>query len=91
METWTATQADLKSKSIHERTQYLPKHLIHILDLAIKLGLNPKKIWLYGSRARGDARENSDFDLAFLVRDKKNRASLNCRYMMSPQPFLCMI
>ena len=72
METWTAIQSGLNSKSVQERTNFLPKHLVHILELATKLNLKLKKVWLYGSRARGDARENSDFDLAFLVGENKN-------------------
>lgn len=29
--------------------------------------LNPKRIWVFGSRARGDFRQNSDIDLAFEI------------------------
>lgn len=51
----------------------LPPNLDHIVQLAIKT-VRPTKIWLFGSRARGDALEKSDFDLAFEFpkRNEKN-------------------
>jgi hypothetical protein len=32
-------------------------------------GLKPKSIWLFGSRARGDARPDSDFDMLVVLPD----------------------
>jgi predicted nucleotidyltransferase len=68
--TWTAKSilASDPKKIIAE----LPKHLVAIIDKAKFDGLKPQKIWIYGSRARGDARENSDFDLAFQIQDPLN-------------------
>lgn len=40
----------------------LPKSMFKALELMIK-SLDPDKIVLFGSRARGDHRENSDFDI----------------------------
>ncbi len=62
--TWTA--ADLKKTPISERIQQLPHFLIPLIQAAIQ-ELNPERIWLFGSRARGDARTTSDFDLAFKI------------------------
>ena len=43
----------------------LPLSIQRLIDLA-KDKLEPKKIILFGSRARGDHRPHSDFDLAFV-------------------------
>ena len=43
----------------------LPESIQKVLDIAIKQ-LGPSQIILFGSRARGDHRENSDFDIAFV-------------------------
>lgn len=64
--TWTADK--LKSVNLAERPKLLPDHLKEVLEKAHKLGL--KTMWLYGSRARGDARPQSDFDLAFQFTNK---------------------
>lgn len=67
--TWTAKTAQLESQSLSERSKSLPDHLQKILSLGEdKAGLN--RVWLFGSRVKGPARENSDFDLAFDVRDQ---------------------
>ncbi len=42
----------------------LPQSIQTLLTLGVQL-LAPKKIILFGSRARKDNRENSDFDIAF--------------------------
>ncbi len=44
----------------------LPSSIQTLLNLSVKL-LAPKKIILFGSRARGDHRDNSDFDIAFEI------------------------
>jgi predicted nucleotidyltransferase len=69
--TWTAQDLDFKNLSNEDKIRMLPKHLQDIITLSIKLQLDLKKIWIYGSRARGDARANSDFDLAFDVGNPK--------------------
>jgi len=42
-------------------------------SLADRLGPHLREVWLFGSRARGDARENSDYDVLILV-DEKTQA-----------------
>ncbi|MEK7793186.1 MAG: nucleotidyltransferase domain-containing protein [Candidatus Hydrogenedentota bacterium] len=42
----------------------LPPSIVDVVKYAIDT-LRPRRIYLFGSRARGDARELSDFDLAF--------------------------
>jgi uncharacterized protein len=43
--------------------QNLPQSIQNFLKHCVKL-VEPKKIILFGSRARGNFRENSDFDIA---------------------------
>ncbi|MBW2701630.1 MAG: nucleotidyltransferase domain-containing protein [Deltaproteobacteria bacterium] len=43
-----------------------PPFVADLLDRAIR-ELQVEKVWLFGSRARGDALPRSDFDLAFVV------------------------
>ena len=42
-----------------------------------RLGSHLRGVWLYGSQARGDARENSDYDVLILV-DDKTQAVRDC-------------
>jgi len=42
-------------------------------SLADRLGPHLREVWLFGSRARGDARESSDYDVLILV-DEKTQA-----------------
>jgi predicted nucleotidyltransferase len=42
----------------------LPPSIRRLIDYGIKT-VEPDRVILFGSRARGDARENSDYDLAF--------------------------
>jgi predicted nucleotidyltransferase len=35
--------------------------------------LHPQRVYLFGSRARGDAQDDSDYDVLLLVRDKDDR------------------
>ena len=69
--TWTAQTSNFADLSIDDRAPLLPPFLREILYRA-ETYLKPRKVWLYGSRARGDARENSDFDLAFEISDDTN-------------------
>lgn len=43
----------------------LPVSVRRVVEHRVR-AVDPKQVVLYGSRARGDARENSDFDLAFV-------------------------
>ncbi|MCD4727710.1 MAG: nucleotidyltransferase domain-containing protein [Pirellulales bacterium] len=43
----------------------LPVSVQRVVEQGVR-AVDPKRVVLYGSRARGDARENSDFDLAFV-------------------------
>lgn len=49
----------------------LPQSIHATIDFAAKK-LMPIRIVLFGSRARGDARENSDFDIAVFLSDQDN-------------------
>lgn len=50
----------------------LPKDFfVPLIDRAVKM-LNPKKIILFGSFARGDYKKKSDIDLAFDIPPSKN-------------------
>ncbi len=42
----------------------LPASIQRVVKLGIR-AVDPQRVVLYGSRARGDARSNSDYDLAF--------------------------
>lgn len=43
----------------------LNQELMHFIIEHAKVALSPNAIILFGSRARGDARETSDYDIAF--------------------------
>ncbi len=42
----------------------LPASVWRVVEQGVR-AVDPRRVVLFGSRARGDARENSDFDLAF--------------------------
>ena len=42
-----------------------------VLEEAEKLGIRVEKIILFGSRARGDYREDSDYDILVIIGDNK--------------------
>ena len=52
--------------------QSLPESVQRVLKVAVR-DLEPTKIILFGSRARGDHRENSDYDIGFEGLNKLNR------------------
>ena len=62
MSPWLA--APLKNCVLTQRLAALPSALGSKLAGAVT-ALKPQRIWIFGSRARGDARETSDFDIAF--------------------------
>ena len=43
----------------------LPPSIRRVVEFAVR-AVDPIRVILYGSRARGDARRNSDYDLAFV-------------------------
>jgi len=51
----------------------LPTSVRRVVESAVRT-VDPTRVILYGSRARGDARENSDYDLAFVFpKDRRSR------------------
>src|SRR2546423_2062465 len=58
-------------------TSQLPAGL---LDNIIKL-INPRRVILFGSRARGDAREDSDWDVLIVVDDDTRQEQVNWQVM----------
>lgn len=65
---WNAIS--IKDLPVQERKKHCPEFLAKLIESAVSR-LDPDRIWIYGSRARGDEREFSDYDLAFDV-PKKN-------------------
>lgn len=53
--------------SIKQTTQSLPPVLEEILARVVR-ALEPERVYLFGSRARGDEDSDSDFDLLIVVR-----------------------
>lgn len=50
------------------KTRSVPVEIQPLID-AIKVCLNPESIWLFGSRARGDNRPDSDWDILVALPD----------------------
>lgn len=48
----------------------LPVSVGRVVEQGVR-AVDPKRVVLYGSRARGDARDNSDFDLAFVFPEEQ--------------------
>lgn len=63
----------------------LPKSILRVIDHAV-LTLKPKKIMLFGSRARGDAKAHSDFDLAFFLSEEGKRKWSNFVLEVEEEP-----
>jgi uncharacterized protein len=51
-----------------------------LLENIIRL-INPRRVILFGSRARGDARENSDWDVMIVVDDDTRQEQVNWQVM----------
>ena len=66
--TWTACKISKLPQK--QRFEALPEHLKKLMKQAIIM-IQPQKVILFGSRARGDAVANSDFDVAFEFSNKK--------------------
>ena len=49
----------------------LPASIRRLVELAVR-AVDPARVILYGSRARGDARQNSDYDLAFVFPEDRH-------------------
>ncbi len=64
---WNAIS--IKKLPVKERKNHCPDFLSQLIGSAIT-HLDPDRIWIYGSRARGDERELSDYDLAFDVPER---------------------
>ena len=58
----------------------------HIKEVAGKTLPKGTSLWLYGSRARGDARPNSDYDLLILI--DKDRLTLDDYRVALPLNYL---
>lgn len=70
--TWSALS--LLSLPVNERVQYCPPFLVEVIKTAQNELRSPLRIYIYGSRARGDNNELSDYDLAFdTPNDEKSR------------------
>ncbi len=65
---------DLQQQAV---TRELPNGL---LDNIIRL-INPRRVILFGSRARGDAREDSDWDVMIVVDDATRQEQVNWQVM----------
>lgn len=50
---------------------------LHVLLARLKETYHPLQIWLFGSRARGNARPNSDWDLVVVVSDDTPEEALD--------------
>ena len=57
-----------REATIDKETLRLIKQII--LEESKKLGVKVEKIILFGSRARGDYREDSDYDILIIVKEK---------------------
>jgi predicted nucleotidyltransferase len=63
----------------------LPASIRRLIDEGIRT-ISPDRVILFGSRARGDARQDSDFDIAFDFPPGKRRAWLRFVSESADQP-----
>ena len=63
---------DKHGKTLHKTTTKDVLELIKkvVLEEAERLGIGVEKIILFGSRARGDYREDSDYDILVVVKER---------------------
>ncbi len=59
-------------------TNKITPELIQYITEKIVSGIEPDKVILFGSRARGDYRRDSDLDL-FIIKDSKERSKITRR------------
>ena len=55
---------------------YLTDENLHKIYNLIKKEVNPSKIILFGSCARGENKENSDYDILLITKDVKNEREI---------------
>ncbi len=48
------------------------------------VSLDPESLWLFGSRARGDQRADSDFDVLVVLADERGKEAHDYRYVREP-------
>jgi predicted nucleotidyltransferase len=77
----------MTKQGVDKKTLQLIRRVI--LEEAGKLGVEVEKIILFGSRARGDARPDSDYDILVVVKREigwrtRRRLSLNIRRRLYP-------
>lgn len=58
------------------QTAPIPEPLAPIVDRIVEV-MAPEAIWLFGSRARGDEQEGSDYDLLAVMPDGTPKTMLN--------------
>ena len=63
--------ASLRTVPLEQRLAHLPAFLVDVLCQAQR-SFQPRAVFLFGSRARGDATDVSDWDLAFDVPVDRN-------------------
>jgi CRISPR-associated protein Cmr1 len=61
---WSADK--LKSLPIGERLSRCPPFLQEVISKSVET-LRPLRVWIYGSRARGEQTTGSEYDLAFEI------------------------
>ena len=59
------------------REQPIDLRPLEVLLARIQEKYHPEQVWLFGSRARGDARPTSDWDLFIVVPDDTNERELD--------------
>ena len=67
-----AGQAEAAGRTLGTIADERLRRLVDVVAAA----LDPEEIWLFGSRARGDAHEHSDYDLFVVVPDDTPREKI---------------